>query len=291
MLTDLAEVKVRELRFNYEELKAALQESLEQYKTQIVTPDTISDARADRAKLNKLKDGINSYRIGVKKQLMEQYDTDFKPKCDELVSMVDEAASNIGGQIRAFEQAEANAKIDRIKQYYNDVDGSDADELRQYCPFEAIYSEKWRNKGTAEDSIKEAVTAALDKTCADLAVIRTMDEQDVPYLLDVYKQTRDLGAVMRRSTEIKIRREKEQQRRAREDAEKKRREALQRPASPPAETVDVPVQSGPAVPSRTEADGRAVRPIDLRVWVDRDQMLALKEFMIGMGIRFEPVPR
>ena len=291
MITDLATVTPKELRFNYDELKAVLQENLAQYKTQIVTPDTISEARADRAKLNKLKDGISSYRISVKKQLMEQYDTDFKPKCDELVEMVDEAASNIGGQIKAYEEAEANAKIERIRQYYVEAC---TDDLREFCPWEAVFNLKWANKGYSEDNAREEIGAALNKTEADLGVIRTMDERDVPYLLDVYKQARDLGAVMRKAAELKARREAEEKRKAELDAALRAAKENQAPRVIDAADPDAFAKAKPGdVISFGEAAKSAedeIVTVDFRVECSKRQLASLKGFLRANGIRYGRVP-
>lgn len=280
MITDLAAVTPRELRFNYEELKAALQESLAQYKTQIVTPDTISDARADRAKLNKLKDGISSYRISVKKQLMEQYDNDFKPKCDELVSMVDEAASNIGDQIRAFEDAEAQSKIDAIRAVYDEGDA----EVREFCPWERVYNVKWKNKGFSFDDAKDAVLAEFKKTREDLATIRTMDAQDVPALLLEYKRTRDLAAVVRMSASLKQAHEEQKRR---EEAEKKPKviDAGDPDAFAKAKPGDVISFGGAAKSAEDE-----IVTVDFRVECSKRQLASLKGFLRANGIRYGRVP-
>ena len=276
MITDLAAVTPKELRFNYDELKSALQESLEQYRTQIVTPDTISDARADRAKLNKLKDGISSYRISVKKQLMEQYDTDFKPKCDELVAMVDEAASNIGGQIKAFEDAEKQEKFAKLRADYDDHAN---EEIQTYCPWEHIFNEKWGNKGYDVEKCREEIYEAITGTENDLETIRSTGGQDVPYLLDVYKQTRDLGAVMRK---------------AELDAAARAAKENQAPRVIDAEDPDAFTKAKPGdVISFGEAAKSAedeIVTVDFRVECSKRQLASLKGFLRANGIRYGRVP-
>lgn len=291
MITDLAAVAPKELRFNYDELKAVLQENLAQYKTQIVTPDTISDARADRAKLNKLKDGISSYRISVKKQLMEQYDTDFKPKCDELVAMVDEASSNIGGQIKAFEDAEKQEKFAKLRADYDDHAN---EEIQTYCPWERIFNEKWGNKGYDVEKCREEIYEAITGTENDLETIRATGGQDVPYLLDVYKQTRDLGAVMRKSAELKARREAEEKRKAELDAAV--RAAKENKATRVFDAAD-PDAFAKAKPGDVISFGGAAKSaedeivtVDFRVECSKRQLASLKGFLRANGIKYGRVP-
>lgn len=291
MITDLAAVAPKELRFNYDELKAVLQENLAQYKTQIVTPDTISDARADRAKLNKLKDGISSYRISVKKQLMEQYDTDFKPKCDELVAMVDEASSNIGGQIKAFEDAEKQEKFAKLRA---DYDNHANEEIQTYCPWERIFNEKWGNKGYDLEKCREEIGEAIAGTVNDLETIRSTGGQDVPYLLDVYKQTRDLGAVMRKASELKARREAEEKRKAELDAALRAAKENKAPRVFDAADPDAFAKAKPG--DVISFDGAAksaedeIVTVDFRVECSKRQLASLKGFLRANGIKYGRVP-
>lgn len=275
MITDLAAVAPKELRFNYEEVKQFLTESLQEYRTLVVTADDISDAKAKRAKINKLVDSINSYRINVKKQLMEQYDTDFKPKCDELVAMAKEAGDNIGDQIKAFDEAEAQAKIDAIRAVYDEGDA----EAREFCPWERVYNEKWKNKGFGFEDAKDAVLAEFKKTRDDIATIRAMETQDVPALLTEYKRTHDIGAAIRLSNTLRQQREAEAKRRAEEaerkkiaqieEAQRKNREAAQK------STVEYAPSEEPEI-----------QPTDFRVWADKRQLMALKAFLKANGIKY-----
>ena len=46
---------VKEIRWNNEELKAEIAEKMQEYKSLAFTEETIKEAKADRAKLNKLR--------------------------------------------------------------------------------------------------------------------------------------------------------------------------------------------------------------------------------------------
>lgn len=277
MITDISEVKVKELLFNYDELKSFLQDNLAQYKTQVVTPDTISYARADRAKLNKLKDGISAYRISVKKQLMEQYDNDFKPKCDELVSMVDEAASNIGGQIKAFEDAQADEKIASIKAVFDAGD----DEVKQFCPWERVYNPKFRNKGFSFDDAKDAVLAEFKKTREDLAAIRTMDTQDIPYLLDIYKQTRDLGKVLVKQNQLREVRDREAKRKA--EIEQKRLAQIEEGQE---QNIKYAERSETVYVPSAQSEQEEFQEVVFKVYATARQLQSLKGFLRANGIKY-----
>lgn len=273
MITDLATVTPKELLFNYDELKAFLTEALQEYNTLIVTEDAISDAKAKRATLNKLADNINSYRINVKKQLMAQYDADFKPKCDELVSMTKDASDNIAKQIKAFEDAEKAEKLEKLHSEYIAMTN---DETELYCPWECVVNDKWANKTYPYENAVAEIKDALERAVNDLAAIRDLGGDDTPYLLDVYKQTHGLSAVVRKASELKTMRANEEARK-REAAERAAREAAAMEQA--AKAAHAPV---------VEADAEAPQTVtvDFRVTCTRTQLKDLGEYMKLRGIHY-----
>lgn len=273
MITDLATVTPKELLFNYDELKAFLTEALQEYNTLIVTEDAISDAKAKRATLNKLADNINSYRINVKKQLMAQYDADFKPKCDELVSMTKDASDNIAKQIKAFEEAEANRKLEAIQRRYEEMADED---MHRFCPWGYVLNPKWSNKGVTEDAAVAEITAEMEKVRGDIAAIREMGGEDTAALLAQYVVTHNISAVIRYASELKTGREREEARK-REAAERAAREAAAMEQA--AKAAHAPV---------VEADAEAPQTVtvDFRVTCTRTQLKDLGEYMKLRGIHY-----
>lgn len=270
MITDIATVAPKELLFNYDELKAFLTEALRDYKALVVTEDGISDAKAKRAKLNKLAENINAYRINVKKQLMAQYDEDFKPKCDELVAMTKEASDSISNQIKAFETAEAEAKVAALHEYYDSV--ADAD-IQEYLPWGSVNNPKWANKTFSADNAKAEIDTRISNVKSDLEAIRQMGGEDTAYLLDVYEQTHDLSAVIRKASELRTAREREEQRkREAEEAERKARTA------PEPEPEPVRLQE--------TAEKIDLVTVDFRVTCTKVQLNALGQYMKRNGIKY-----
>ena len=49
---------MKEIRWNNEELKAEIAEKMQEYKSLAFTEETIKEAKADRAKLNKLRTAL-----------------------------------------------------------------------------------------------------------------------------------------------------------------------------------------------------------------------------------------
>ena len=85
------------ISFNYEELKAELTKACEEYKSIAYTPETIGDAKKDRAKLNNLKTQLNSFRLEKQREYMEPF-TLFKGQVDDLSGIIGDASSAIDAQ-------------------------------------------------------------------------------------------------------------------------------------------------------------------------------------------------
>lgn len=285
MITDIAAVAPKELLFNYDELKEFLAHELEAYRTLIVTEDAIADAKATRAKINKVADSLNSYRISIKKMLMEQYDNDFAPKVNELVAMTKEASDNISKQIKAFEDSEKQAKIDGLHEFFDENVGDMGDFIR----FENVLNPRWENKGYAVATAMGEITTAIGRTRADVTAIRDLDSPYAAALLDEYARTHDLGGVIAKNRSLIERDRREAERKAAEEARKAA--TAQKPVEPPKPAPE-PVQPAPieetTAPTPAPAD-EPLRSVAFRVWGTRQQLMGLAAYMKANGIAYGKV--
>ena len=273
----LAVIQNLSIEANFDEVKTALTEMMEPYKKLVVTEDGISAAKSDRARIRKVATGIEDMRKNVKKLYSEPLAV-FEGRCKELVSICADGANNLDGQIKAFEEAEAQTKIDTIRSVYDEGDA----EVREYCTWERVYNDKWKNKGFSFDDAKDAILAEFHKTREDLATIRTLDENDVPALLTEYKRTRDIGAVIRMSNTLKQQREAEAKRRA-EDAERRKIAQIEEAQRKNAEAAE---QSTVVYHPSEETTDEPVRTVIFKVVATDRQLQSLKGFLRANGIEY-----
>ena len=76
---------VKQIDWNFEELKKEITEKAEMYDSLVYTDENIKEAKADRAKLNKFIKVLEDKRKDVKKMMLEPY-TQFESQVKELVS-------------------------------------------------------------------------------------------------------------------------------------------------------------------------------------------------------------
>lgn len=177
--------------FNFEELKAGLEESLALYTGLVVTEDSIKPAKEDRAKLNKLREALEAKRKEVKKECMAPY-TDFEAKVKELVALIDKPIAAIDSQLKEFEDKRRQAKRTDIFAIYEETIG----ELRPILPFDKLWRDEWYNTGVSLKKIREAIVAAEDKATSDLEVLSTVESEFAEAVKLKYLEGLDLNAAL-----------------------------------------------------------------------------------------------
>lgn len=183
--------KMEAIKFNYEELKGGLQESLKKYQNLVYTSQNIKEAKDDRATLNALKKTLNDEKIKIKKEFEVPY-KDFEDKIKELIELVDKPASEIDKQVKIFEEAEKVKKRESIENIYAENIGSYADLI----PLQQIYDSRWENKTYKETDIKKEIQDIVKKADSDIKVIAELKSEFEFQIKDTYFRTLDLGQAL-----------------------------------------------------------------------------------------------
>lgn len=279
--SDLSALRGQVIEANFEEVREWLDTNLAPYREMAVTPDTMSTAKQYRANIRKVRDRIDESRKEAKNAALSAYSA-FEAKCKELTGLCDEAANAIDGQVKALEEAEAEEKIDLLLSEYDAIaDG----EIQEYLPWGCINNPKWRNKSYSFDTACSEIRNAVDNCRDDLATIRSMGGDDTPYLLDVYRQTRNLSAVVKKASDLKTMRQREEQR-AREEAfrreENARRQAERERMDAEAMQKATEAANAPVIENKAEA----MCCVTFRVSCTPQQLIALGNYMKENGIRY-----
>ena len=92
--------------WNYEEVKAGVEQALAQYRDRVYTADMIGGAKADRAGLNKLAEAIAAKRREVKDWYLEPFQA-FEGQCKEVEGMIAAASGEIDAQVNGRKGSQA----------------------------------------------------------------------------------------------------------------------------------------------------------------------------------------
>ena len=177
--------------FNFEELKTQLASSLELYTGLVVTEDGIKSAKEDRAKLNKLREALETKRKEVKKECMAPY-TDFEGKVKELVGLIDKPIAAIDAQLKTYEEQRRADKRSAVKEIYDETIGT----LYPLLPFDKLWRDEWYNTGVSMKKIRDAIITAETKAASDLEVLATVESEFAEAVKIKYLEHLDLNEAL-----------------------------------------------------------------------------------------------
>lgn len=120
---------IKKIEWNYEELKKEIEVRSAEYAASVYTDDSIKNAKADRAQLNKFKDALNGKRLEVRRQMLEPYE-EFGAQIKSLTDIVQGAIDNIDGQVKDYENRQRKMKEAKIREFY---DENIFDIRQEYC--------------------------------------------------------------------------------------------------------------------------------------------------------------
>lgn len=263
--------------FNFEEMKSELNEKLARYNTLVVTEDSIRDAKADKAALNKLKEAIETRRKEIKKLCLAPYEN-LEKQCKEITAMIQKPILAIDAQIKAFEDIEQQQKWEQIEAYYK----GEVKELKDLVPLEKIVSSKWKNKGESLESVNNGIGDTLERIRTDLETIENLKSEFGHQIVDAYLKDYNLSRALQEQKRL------EEQKRQIEAMEAKKAAQQQtviksapQPTAPP--VVEAPAASEP--PTHSEPLYSAT----FKVSGTKAQLQALAAFMKKYNINYEVI--
>lgn len=266
--------KMEAIKFNYEELKEGLKNSLTKYKNIVYTPETIKEAKDDRARLNSLAKSLNDGKINIKKEFMVPYD-EFEGKIKELIELVKEPANEIDAQVKAFEEKEKEKKRSEIEKIYQENIG----EYENLILLEKIYDSRWENKTYKLTDVKKEIQDIVKKADSDLKIINSQQTEFLLNIKDVYFNTLDLGQALVEKERLEKQKE----------LLKPKEEIVEAVVEEPAHNDDAVDAMRYAVDTAIEESKQVEEKmvkITFTVECTESQLLALGQYMKANGIKY-----
>ena len=156
---------------NFLEMKDALAQVLARYENVVYTEDMLSDAKADKKELTRLRREIDDRRKEVKKAYLAPYN-EFEAQVKELLAMVDAPLDEIKGFVSEMDQREKDAKRSEIWAYYSKQAAPLGDLAQAVFDSPAFFDSKWLNKTTRTKTWQEAVDQKIFETARNLRSIK-----------------------------------------------------------------------------------------------------------------------
>lgn len=212
---------------NIDQVKAALQEKLSEYKDAVFTEESKQIAKKEVAALRAEKKDLQDRLRAEKKKYMEPWEA-FESQVKELLALYDEPVGLINSQLQEFEEKRIRAKKELIHTLYDEI----ASGMQEYIPLQVIYNPKWENATVKEKDIRKEMEDITLRTRSDIQTIESMNSESVTKALMIYKRNLNLSeSIAYINNYEQQKREiiaKEQERRQKEEQERIRREERER---------------------------------------------------------------
>lgn len=155
------------IRWNEAEVQQNLTEMLAAYTGRVYTPESIKDAKADRAAVNKLDKQLADAARGAKTFYMKPLE-EFLQRTKQMQAQCKQVSGAIDQQVKAVEEAERQDKADALQAVYTDCIG----ELRELIPFARLLVPQWLNKSYDLAKASRELRKSVETRREELRLIR-----------------------------------------------------------------------------------------------------------------------
>lgn len=254
--------------WNYEDLKKAITNALEVYKTTEYDDSNIGQAKKDRAMLNNLSKHVNARKIEIKKKCLEPYEV-IEAQAKELMSIIQEPIAVIDERLTEYETARReNARaviLEYMQKAFEGIEQQIADKAKN-----ALYDDRWENATAKKSEWQTAIDAKADAIRSDLQVLAGIEEKFRSYAMDAYRPNLRLAGAMQKVQELRaqeaaiLKRQQEERKRREEEERRRRQEELaKREAELAAQNQQEEVAQTSGYPEKPQSDiGRAIDSIE-----------------------------
>lgn len=287
VVTDLTVLNPQHIETNFEAVDAYLTEAMAPYTQLVVTEDSIGDAKKTLAQLRKLKDGINSQKIAVKREWMKPY-TEYEDKAKQLMSRVEAGISNIDGQVKDYDSRRKEQKIQALKNYFDQE--TSRYRVEEYLDWNLIRNPKWANASFSVEDAENEISGIITDTAKDIDYITGMGSLFEAAMLEEYRKCRDLRTVLALELRLKARQEAEERKKAEKVAETFQ-EAQDESDGDVVNMEPVPTPTAQFIRPIEEDEPPKPKLYDLAfaVKVTMQQAHALKAFFAEQGIEYHKI--
>lgn len=275
------ESKEGRLTTNIDELEKFVAEKLLEFTPENYKGDSDA-AKKDRATLNTSKKAVQAARIDIVKRAMDKYGiTEVETRGKKVEKDIDTAALALDAIVKIKEDEEKRVKRAQIDEFWKCQNF-------ELVALDKIFDQKWLNKTAKNKDIFAEIEKKIEAILTDIKTLETLDDADV--LKQLYLDTLDMSAAIRKSAELKAYREKLAVE-AKERADREARKALQDQQVElakefVAEEKREEVSSIAAAALGKEADPDPEEEYSLKFFARRSVLLALRQYMTANGIQY-----
>ena len=276
-----------EVTWNYEEIKAEVAAKAKEYATIVYTEDAEKEMKADRAKLNKFREGVEDEKKRIKNLYNIPY-KNFEAQVKDVLDPINSVITQIDGNLREIENKWKSERQILLRNEWTNY----INELRELVPFEKLDDGSQYKKSISDKKAQEWVRERINTIKTELKTLEVVPEEFRNTAVSVYlggwslSQALEEGSRLQRLAETRRKAEEEAQiRKEKEEAEKAaagEQITLNFAGKPTPEPTPEPQPA----PKETQPAPEKKFFIRFEAHGTRDQLMALKDFMDANLIEF-----
>ena len=169
------------MNWNKDEVQKNLDELLASYTGRVYTPESIKDAKADRAAVNKWDKQLAAALTAAKRLYTDPLE-DFQKSIREMQTQCKKISGAIDQQVKAVEQAQREEKASTLRLVYRDCIG----ELEPLISFDRLLVPQWLNKTFDLSQAEKELRKAVETRREELRLIRETCGEDAEPCITEY---------------------------------------------------------------------------------------------------------
>ena len=191
------------MSWNEEEVQKNLDELLAAYTGRVYTPESIKDAKADRAAVNKWDKQLGDALRAAKKLYTDPLEA-FGQRIKAMQAQCKQVSGAIDQQVKAVEQAEREEKASSLRLVYRDCIG----ELEPLISFDRLLVPQWLNKTYDLAKASRELRRDVETRRKELKIIQDTCGEDAEACKLGYLRVLDLNAALAEHLRLQDNREK-----------------------------------------------------------------------------------
>lgn len=202
---------IKEIRWNFDELKTAIAAKVEDYKGLTYTDEQMTEAKKDRAELNRFRSALDAKRKEIKKRCLAPYEA-FEAQMKELTHLVDEPIEMIDSQLAEYDNRLRAEKEEQIEALF------EATQFQPFVQLDRIKDPRWLNRSYSLKQVEQDMRDRKEQISNDVYIINRLPESKAA--LVIYEQTLNLRAAQAEAERMaQVQREAEARKKAEEAAQ------------------------------------------------------------------------
>ena len=249
---------IKEIKWNFDELKAAIAAKVEDYKGLTYTDEQMTEAKKDRAELNRFRSALDAKRKEIKKRCLAPYEA-FEAQMKELTHLVDEPIEMIDSQLAEYDNRLREEKEEQIEALF------EAAQFQPFVTLDRIKDPRWLNRSYSLKQVEQDMHARKEQISNDVYLINKLPESKAA--LVIYEQTLNIRAAQAEAERMaQVQREAEARKKAEEAAQQAMdaKFASDAAAAEPAKPTEAPQPSPEDKPKQAEEVARFWVTIEAR---------------------------